>query len=214
MRCGEFRTSYAADMAIFESAFARRALAVFLVALAALPFFASSYWLDVLGRIGIAIIGAIGLNILTGFTGQISLGNAAFLAVGAYTTAALGSRFGLPFPVTVPLSGLAAAVAGMFFGIPSLRLKGLYLAMATLAAHFIIGFVVAHWESATGGVNSCHAARCDNGALGFRAGCVRPDQAPFGTGIGWPGHGQRYHDATCRDAGAEPCPVSRRHQGK
>jgi branched-chain amino acid transport system permease protein len=153
MRCGEFRTSYAADMAIFESAFARRALAVFLVGLAALPFFASAYWLDVLGRIGIAIIGAAGLNILTGFTGQISLGNAAFLAVGAYTTAALGTRYGLPFAATVPLSGLAAAAAGMFFGIPSLRLKGLYLAMATLAAHFIIGFVMVHWESVTGGVN-------------------------------------------------------------
>lgn len=153
MQCGGFRTSYAADMAIFETAFARRALAVALAGLAALPFFASAYWLDVLVRTGIAVIGAAGLNILTGFTGQISLGNAAFLAVGAYATAALETRAGLPFPLVVPLSGLVAALAGMFFGIPSLRLKGLYLAMATLAAHFIIGFVVVHWESVTGGVN-------------------------------------------------------------
>ena len=95
----------------------------------------------------------MGLNILTGFTGQISLGNAAFLAVGGYTTAALASRFDLPFLLVIPLSGLVTALVGMVFGIPSLRLKGLYLAMATLAAHFIVTFVAVHWDSITGGVN-------------------------------------------------------------
>jgi branched-chain amino acid transport system permease protein len=93
----------------------------------------------------------MGLNVLTGFTGQISLGNAAFLAVGAYTTAALAGR-GVPFLLAVPASGLVAAVVGMVFGVPSLRLKGLYLAIATLAAHFIVEFTVVHWESMTGGV--------------------------------------------------------------
>ncbi len=85
--CGDFKTSYARDMAIFDSAFARWCLALFLLAVLSVPLYASSYWLDVINRVGIAIIGAVGLNILTGFTGQISLGNAAFLAVGAYTTA-------------------------------------------------------------------------------------------------------------------------------
>jgi branched-chain amino acid transport system permease protein len=94
----------------------------------------------------------MGLNILTGFTGQISLGNAAFLAVGAYTTAALAGKLGLPFPVVVPAAGLVTALVGMLFGVPSLRLKGLYLAMATLAAHFVVEFAVVHWESMTGGV--------------------------------------------------------------
>src|ERR687888_531141 len=153
MRCGDFRTTYAADMAIFETPVSRWATILFVVALAALPAFATSYWLDVLDRIAIASIAALGLNILTGFTGQISLGNAAFLAVGAYATAALAGRLGLPFPLVIPASGLVTAGAGMIFGVPSLRLKGLYLAMATLAAHFVVEFTVVHWEWMTGGVN-------------------------------------------------------------
>ena len=153
MRCGEFRTSYAGDMAIFDTSFSRRLLWAFLFALATVPLFATTYWLDVLNRIGIAVIAAMGLNILTGFTGQISLGNAAFLAVGGYTTAVLAGRLDLPFLIVIPVSGLVTAVVGMFFGVPSLRLKGLYLAMATLAAHFVVEFTVVHWEGMTGGVN-------------------------------------------------------------
>ncbi|HEX4384851.1 MAG TPA: branched-chain amino acid ABC transporter permease [Myxococcales bacterium] len=129
------------------------AFCLLLLALFALPPFLSSYWLDVICRTGIAIIGAMGLNLLTGSTGQISLGNAAFLAVGGYATAALAGRFELPFFAVIPLAGLIAALIGMLFGIPSLRLRGLYLAMATLAAHFIVAFVATHWESVTGGVN-------------------------------------------------------------
>src|SRR6266545_7113730 len=153
MRCGDFKRTYAEDMAIFETRFARGLLAAFLVALAAVPFFATSYWLDILNRTLIAVIAAMGLNILTGFTGQISLGNAAFLAVGAYTTAFLAGSVGLPFPVVIPLAGLVTALVGMVFGIPSLRLKGLYLAVATLAAHFVVEFTASHWDAVTGGVN-------------------------------------------------------------
>ena len=151
MRCGEFYTTYAADMAIFETRRARYVLWAFLAALFTVPFWATSYWLDVFNRAGIAVIAAMGLNILTGFTGQISLGNAAFLAVGAYSTAFLAG-LGVPFLIACPSSGLIAAIAGMIFGIPSLRLKGLYLAMATLAAHFIVEFTATHWEAVTGGV--------------------------------------------------------------
>ncbi len=153
MRCGDFRETYAEDMALFETAFARRMMIAFLVTLVAVPWLASAFWLDVTLRILIAIIAATGLNILTGFTGQISLGNAAFLAVGAYATAYLAGRWNLPFPVVIPAAGLIAALVGMIFGIPSLRLKGLYLAVATLAAHFVIEFGASHWESVTGGVN-------------------------------------------------------------
>src|SRR5205085_4295923 len=151
MRCGEFYTTYAADMAIFETRRARHVLWVFLAALFTVPFWATSYWLDVFNRAGIAVIAAMGLNILTGFTGQISLGNAAFLAVGAYSTAFLAG-LGVPFLIACPSPGLIAAIAGMIFGIPSLRLKGLYLAMATLAAHFIVEFTATHWDAVTGGV--------------------------------------------------------------
>src|SRR5205814_10677242 len=112
MPSGEFHTSYRADMAIFETARARQVLAVFLVVLFAVPLVGSSYWLDVLNRTGIAVIAATGLNILTGFTGQISLGNAAFMAIGAYSTAWFAGR-GLPFVVVIPLAGIFAALAGM-----------------------------------------------------------------------------------------------------
>src|SRR5256884_5189059 len=114
MLSGEFHTTYASDMGIFETRRARRLLALSFVALFAFPLVATSYWLDVANRAAIAVIAAMGLNILTGYTGQISLGNAAFLAVGAYTTAFLGSH-GAPFVVACPASGIVAALAGMVF---------------------------------------------------------------------------------------------------
>lgn len=153
MRCGDFRQSYAEDMSLFDSPLPRVLLAGLLVFLLVLPQFATTYWLDVLNRIFIAIIGAAGLNIVTGYTGLISLGTAAFLAVGGFATAALAGKAGLPFVVVIPLSGVLTALVGLVFGIPSLRLKGLYLAVATLAAHYIVEFTVTHWDSMTGGVN-------------------------------------------------------------
>jgi branched-chain amino acid transport system permease protein len=168
MRCGDFRQTYAEDMTIFESPLPRWLLGALLAGLAVVPFFATSYWLDVLNRILIAIVAAMGLNILTGFTGQISLGNAAFLSVGAYTTAFLAGRLGLPFPVVIPAAGLVAALVGMVFGVPSLRLKGLYLAVATLAAHFVIEFTISHWESVTGGVAGMTVPRAKLGDLVLR----------------------------------------------
>src|SRR5919106_6505252 len=89
MTCGGFRVSYRDDERLFDTHTSLVALVVLLAFLSTIPLFASTYWLDVLNRIGIAIIGALGLNILVGFTGQISIGHAAFLAVGAYTTAIL-----------------------------------------------------------------------------------------------------------------------------
>src|SRR4051812_11295721 len=153
-------------MAIFDSALSRWMLGVFLLFLIAFPAVATSYWLDVFNRVGIAVIAALGLNILTGFTGQISLGNAAFLSVGAYTTAWLANR-GVPFIIAMYASGLVSALVGMVFGIPSLRLKGLYLAIATLAAHFIVEFTVVHWESVTGGVNGTSIPPAQIGSFAF-----------------------------------------------
>jgi len=152
VRCGGFRVSYRSDERIFDTAVPIIALVVFLVALALVPRFATTYWLDVLNRIGIAVIGALGLNILVGFTGQISIGHAAFLAVGAYATAILETKAGLPFYLAIPVAALLTATFGLVFGIPSLRLRGLYLAIATLAAHFITTYVIIHWESMTKGV--------------------------------------------------------------
>src|SRR5207249_9413618 len=152
MRCGGFRVSYRSDERIFDTPVPIVALVLLLAVLAVLPRFAGTYWLDVLNRIGIAIIGAIGLNILVGYTGQISIGHAAFLAVGAYSTAVLETKAGLPFWLAIPLAAALTSVFGLFFGVPSLRLKGLYLAIATLAAHFITTYGIIHWERMTNGV--------------------------------------------------------------
>ena len=152
MKCGGFRVSYRSDDRIFDTALPIVGLVLLFAVLAVFPRFATTYWMDVLNRIGIAIIGAIGLNILLGFTGQISIGHAAFLAVGAYSTAILEVNVGLPFFLAIPLGALITSGFGLIFGIPSLRLKGLYLAIATLSAHFITTFVIVHWESMTKGV--------------------------------------------------------------
>src|SRR2546425_459306 len=109
MLSGEFHTSYASDMGIFETRRAGWVLAAFIVALFAIPFVAGSYWLDVANRAAIAVIAATGLNILTGFTGQISLGNAAFLAVGASTTAFLANH-APPFVVASPVGKAFVAI--------------------------------------------------------------------------------------------------------
>jgi branched-chain amino acid transport system permease protein len=90
--------------------------------------------------------------LLTGFTGQISLGHAAFVGVGGYTTAVLITQLNFSFWLALPFAGLVAAVAGLIIGIPSLRVKGLYLCMATLAAQFIFEFIFIHWESVTQGI--------------------------------------------------------------
>jgi branched-chain amino acid transport system permease protein len=152
MKCGGFRVSYRSDERIFDTALPIVGLVLLFAVLAVFPRFATTYWMDVLNRIGIAIIGAIGLNILLGFTGQISIGHAAFLAVGAYSTTILEANVGLPFFLAIPLGALITSGFGLIFGIPSLRLKGLYLAIATLSAHFITTFVIVHWESMTKGV--------------------------------------------------------------
>jgi len=151
---GVYHGTYRADLALRHTKTEYVRLLLALAVVVALPFFASPYWLTVLNQIGIAVIGAIGLNILVGYTGQISLGQGGFLAVGAYTAGVVAVKTGAS-----PLLGLLAAVVataavGAFFGLPALRLKGLYLAIATLASQQIIIWVITHWEWVTGGVDA------------------------------------------------------------
>jgi branched-chain amino acid transport system permease protein len=134
---GDFDTSYAHDMAIVRNRGQWVMTAVFLVALFALPLFVSADILGTINLIGISIIAVHGLNLLVGYTGQISLGQAAFMAVGAYTSTVLVKN-GVTFWLALPISGLVGGLVGLLFGLPSLRIKGFYLAMATLAAQFII----------------------------------------------------------------------------
>jgi branched-chain amino acid transport system permease protein len=152
MRCGDFKASYIKDEEIFQSKFVKFWLTLFFVLLIMIPFVADAYILYVANLIGFAIIGAVGLNILTGFTGQISLGHAAFVGVGGYTAAILITRLNFSFWLALPCAGFVAAIAGLIIGIPSLRVKGLYLCMATLAAQFIFEYIFIHWEPMTQGI--------------------------------------------------------------
>ena len=151
---GVYHTSYEADLALRTTRAEWIRLALILVAVVVAPFVLSPFWLTVANQIGIAIIGAIGLNILTGHTGLISLGTGAFLGVGAYTSAILVTRFDVPTLVAIVVAVAMTAAVGTFFGLPSLRLKGLYLAMATLAAQFILLFAFRNWEFVTGGLDA------------------------------------------------------------
>ncbi|MFP4168763.1 MAG: branched-chain amino acid ABC transporter permease [Desulfonatronovibrionaceae bacterium] len=151
-KCGLFFTSYSQEAQLFPGRFQKTSLAVFLVLLAAAPFYLDTFVISTLNLVLIAVIGAVGLNILTGACGQISLGHGAFIGVGAYASG-WATQAGIPFPLALVLGGFAAAGVGMFFGIPSLRLKGIYLAIATLAAQLILEYIFLHRDGLTGGAN-------------------------------------------------------------
>ncbi|MFQ6013900.1 MAG: branched-chain amino acid ABC transporter permease [Anaerolineae bacterium] len=139
---GDFDTTYSKDMAVLRQAWHWVVTILFLFFLFALPTFASGYIVGIVITIGIWLIAVQGLGILTGYTGQISLGQAAFMAVGAYASTLLVTRPGLSFWLALPSAGLIAGLVGLIFGLPSLRIKGFYLAMATLAAQFIIPWAI------------------------------------------------------------------------
>jgi branched-chain amino acid transport system permease protein len=119
-----------------------------------IPLTLHEYFLSVANLVWIAVIGALGLNILVGYTGQVSIGHGAFMSVGAYTAANLANRLGSPWPVNLLAGGLMAALIGAIVGIPSLRIKGLYLAIATLAGQLIIEWTINHVTFISGGVQA------------------------------------------------------------
>src|SRR5436190_16916740 len=152
---GVFKTSYAADMALYPLPIARWAVAAFAgLFIVVAPFALSEYYVSILNLILIAVVGALGLNILVGYTGQISIGHGAFMSVGAYTAANLVTQLHAPFWITIPAGGVMAALIGAVVGIPSLRIKGIYLAIATLAAQLIIEWTINHVPAISGGVQA------------------------------------------------------------
>ena len=159
--------NYAQDMAIFRTKTHWALLLALLVILFTAPLYCGNYWLSVANLIGITIIAATGLNILTGYCGQLSIGHAGFIAVGAYTSAVLTNRLELPFLVGLICAGLTAGLIGMIFGIPSLRVKGFYLAISTIAAQFIIIWVISHWSSVTGGFTGISVPPASIGGITF-----------------------------------------------
>ena len=152
---GVFKTNYAADMALYPLPIAKWAVAALAgLFIVIVPLTLGEYYVSILNLILIAIVGALGLNILVGYTGQISIGHGAFMSVGAYTAANLVVRLDAPFWVTIPAGGLMAALIGAVVGIPSLRIKGIYLAIATLAAQLIIEWTINHVPAISGGVQA------------------------------------------------------------
>jgi branched-chain amino acid transport system permease protein len=127
------------------------ALLVILAVAAALPFFMTGFRLFQFTQVLIYAIALLGLNMLTGYNGQISLGHGAFYAVGAYTTAIMIDRWSVPYPLTIVAAGVLCLVAGFLFGIPALRLEGLYLALATFALALAVPQILKYFEHWTGG---------------------------------------------------------------
>jgi branched-chain amino acid transport system permease protein len=166
--CGTRNYSYAEDMAIVRTKTQWVLLIAFLIILFTIPLYANNYWLRVSNLIGTTVIAVTGLNILTGYCGQLSIGHAGFMAVGAFTSGVLTGRLDLPFPLAFICSGLMAGVTGLIFGMPSVRVKGFYLAITTIAAQFIIFWIINHWNI-TGGFNGISVPYAAIGGLVFNS---------------------------------------------
>src|SRR5262245_23444019 len=151
---GALRTSYEADMALVDTWPRRLALALFLGGLIALPRVSSPLVVELVSQTALATVGALALHLLTGMAGQVSLGHAGFLAVGAFSVGILAEAGRFSPLVTLPAAALAGGLLGVTVGIPSLRLKGLYLALGTLAMHYLVlyagGEYQARWGFNTG----------------------------------------------------------------
>lgn len=167
--CGSFSTSYASELRLARTNAAKVRLAIAIAALLAVPYVLEPFWLTVACQAGIGVIAAMGLNVLTGFTGQISLATGGFLAVGAYTSAILTQRAGVPVPLAILAAVVLTAVGGSLLSLPALRLRGLYLAIASLAAQEIIIFAVRNWEYVTGGNDAISLPRLQLFGFMFRS---------------------------------------------
>lgn len=145
-----FKTHYDQDIALARHGGDRFWYSLLMLALVAAPWLLPEYWLAQLSFVFIYAIVAVGLMLLAGFTGQFSIGHAAFMGIGAYAEAYLAAR-GWPLAVSLACAMVLAAAAGVVVGLPALRVKGMYLAIATLSFGFIVEEVLARWESVTGG---------------------------------------------------------------
>jgi branched-chain amino acid transport system permease protein len=147
---GYFRTGYAEDFKLIETPAERWALAALVAALTGLPLLASPFLLDLANQVFLATIGSLALMLLTGYAGQVSLGHAGLMAAGAFTVGILSKELGAPFWVTLPAAALVGSLLGLLFGLPSLRLRGLYLAVSTLALHFLVVWGGGEYETRRG----------------------------------------------------------------
>ena len=187
---GVFDTTYAEDMSIDRSPRDKLWKNLAFLALLLLPLLSvsgplglgwiSDQYVSLIGRVAIFVIAVQGLNLLVGYTGQISLGHGAFMAIGAYGSAILARELGFSFWTALPASALLTGLVGLLFGLPSLRVKGFYLAMATLAAQFIIPWVLRYpMEDLTGGTRPLSVPAPMIGPFGAYAEDRLSDGAPL-----------------------------------
>lgn len=158
---GTYAQSYDQDMALVRTKARWVLMAILMVLLFTIPQWASNSTLTLATLMGISVISVHGLNILTGNCGLVSLGHSAFMMVGGYAMAILCSRVGLPFAAALPISGLIAGMVGIIFGLPSLRIKGFYLIMSTVAAYFIIHWLILQFRGLTGGTEGLSVPPAD-----------------------------------------------------
>ncbi len=147
---GYFRTDYEQDLALAGTRLERTSLVVFALALLAFPLIASPFQLDLACQVLLACVGSLSLMLLTGYAGQISLGHAGLMAAGAFTVGILFRETNAPFWITLPSAAVVGALLGIIFGLPSLRLRGLYLAVSTLALHFVVIYLGGEYETRRG----------------------------------------------------------------
>ncbi len=160
--CGTYHQNYSQDHAWWQTRFIKAKMALlFLILFGLIPWQADSYWLSVCNQIGYTVLGALGVQLLIGFCGQVTLGHAAFIAVGAYTSTLLILEFpwpavllewGLAYPVSILIAAVIAGFWSVLFGLPSAKVKGFYLILTTMAAQFItVDFIISQYISQIGG---------------------------------------------------------------
>ena len=160
--CGVYHQNYDQDHAWWQTNFIRgKMILLFLTLFVFIPWFADSYWISVCNLIGYTVLGALGVQLLIGYCGQITLGHAAFIAVGAYTSTLLILEFpwpqfmldfGLAYPLSILIAAFVAGIWSVLFGLPSARVKGFYLILTTMAAQFItVDFIITGYVSQIGG---------------------------------------------------------------
>lgn len=162
------RTSYRDDMRLLDSGFVRFWAGLGLCGALLLPLVLTNFWTGIANQVLIAIVGALALNLLMGTTGQISLGHAGFIAAGAFTAAALATHVEAPIVISLVAATIIGAVLGVLVGLPALRLKGLYLAVSTLAAYFVITVGLGQYQA----------------AISYGAGFTMPTAGAFGFTVG------------------------------
>ena len=147
---GYFRKKYADEFQLIETNIAKTSSVLFAIFLISFPLYAPPFFIDLAAQVFLASIGALALMLLTGIAGQISLGHAGLIAAGAFTAGILFKEYNLPFWVTIPAAAVMGALLGLIFGLPSLRLRGLYLAVSTLALHFVVIYIGGEYETKRG----------------------------------------------------------------